>query len=155
MRAKSLPTGNRNHPNGFTLIELLVVLAIMALLLTAMPALISASQATARIRNMAQELADDLRMARLKALTGNGETQLVLDLAHHRYAAMPGGQVRVLPPDAGLTFLGPVSEVHGDSADIRFFPDGTSSGGRIGLSLGSSRRQITAHWLTGRIAVDE
>jgi general secretion pathway protein H len=37
---------------------------------------------------------------------------------------------------------------------IRFFADGASTGGRISLSVGDTRRIVTIDWLTGRARVD-
>jgi general secretion pathway protein H len=43
-----------------------------------------------------------------------------------------------------------------DRGAIAFFPDGSSSGGRIRLGLDGHVRRIDVEWLTGRIAlVDE
>jgi len=150
-----LPTGSQHQSAGFTLIELLVVLAIMALLLTALPALISAGSSTARVRNLAQQLSDDLRSARQTAVTSNDETDVILDLSRRHYMVGLNGLIRTLPADAILTFYGPQHPIRGDTALIQFFADGTSSGGQIDVSIGDIKRRITAHWLTGRIAVDE
>jgi general secretion pathway protein H len=140
---------------GFTLIELLVVLAVMALLMTAMPVPISAAQSGVKLRTAAQDLTSDLRAAHASALATNGETRLTLNLARHRYGVTPDGRSQELPREAELQFVGPKTEVHGNSVDIRFFPDGTSTGGHIELSLGGRHQRITTHWLTGRTVIDE
>ena len=38
---------------------------------------------------------------------------------------------------------------------IRFFPDGSSTGGRITLSIDSMRYLVNVDWLTGRVKVME
>ena len=36
---------------------------------------------------------------------------------------------------------------------IRFFPDGSSTGGGVGLSLGAERYDIQVDWLTGGVSI--
>jgi general secretion pathway protein H len=141
--------------SGFTLIELLVVLAIIGMLLTAMPAVVASVQPSVRLKSAARSLADDLRATRANAILDHRETRLALDLAAGRYQTLPGGVVRGLPEGIALKFEGPRTEISGDAADIRFFADGTSTGGRIGLALGNSQHWVVAHWLSGRVSVDE
>jgi hypothetical protein len=38
---------------------------------------------------------------------------------------------------------------------IRFFPDGSSTGGRIGLSRNDRRAAVAVDWLTGLVSVDD
>jgi general secretion pathway protein H len=39
--------------------------------------------------------------------------------------------------------------------EIRFFPDGSSTGGEITLAGGNAHRYVQVDWLTGRVAVYE
>ncbi|HAQ35283.1 MAG TPA: type II secretion system protein GspH, partial [Alphaproteobacteria bacterium] len=34
---------------------------------------------------------------------------------------------------------------------IRFFPDGSSTGGDVGVALGDAERALTIEWITGRV----
>ena len=45
-----------------------------------------------------------------------------------------------------------VSEAIGQ---IRFFPDGSSTGGRIGLSRDERRAIVAVDWLTGLVSVED
>jgi general secretion pathway protein H len=38
---------------------------------------------------------------------------------------------------------------------IRFFPDGTSTGGRVTISRDDRKFDITVDWLTGLVAISE
>jgi general secretion pathway protein H len=45
-------------------------------------------------------------------------------------------------------------EIFGDRiAKIRFYPDGTATGGRISLSLNSKTLDIDINWITGGVEV--
>jgi type IV fimbrial biogenesis protein FimT len=91
---------------GFTLIELLVTLTLMALLLaSAMPAM-SSWAADARLRSVAEQLQNSLRLAQSEAIRRNRQTVLALTNATPALDAAPStdGQrwfVRSLPLLAG------------------------------------------------------
>jgi general secretion pathway protein H len=140
---------------GFTLVELLVVLAIIGMLITAMPAVVASVQSGVRLKAAARSLADELRASRATAILNHRETRLTLDLATGQYLTTPGGVIRGLPAGVVLKFEGPRTEINGGNADIRFFADGTSTGGRIGLAVGNSQHWVVTHWLSGRISADE
>jgi general secretion pathway protein H len=45
--------------------------------------------------------------------------------------------------------------VGGAAADIRFLPDGSSTGGRVELKDGRRRMRIGVDWLNGRVSVGD
>ncbi len=62
--------------------------------------------------------------------------------------------VRRLPSDLEIRMLTARSEQLDESiANIRFFPDGSSTGGRITLRGGSDDYDVSVDWITGRISV--
>jgi general secretion pathway protein H len=143
----------RKRGNGFTLIELLVVLCILGLLVASVPSGLSASLPALRLRAATRILADDLRAARRAALLQ--EHEATLRLMPDRYVSSDGGRSQLLPAGTQLT-LADVAVGPGAQADrIRFFADGSSTGGRLELRLGQRHSAIAIDWLTGRINVDE
>jgi general secretion pathway protein H len=55
-----------------------------------------------------------------------------------------------------LSLVAGRSELIGRSAgQIRFFPDGTSTGGRVTLTGSGSRYNVVVDWLTGLAAITE
>ena len=141
---------------GFTLVELLVVLAIMMLILTAAPALYSAAVPAVRVREEAGKLAADLRLLRNMAVVSGRRTEAVLDLEEWRYSVSMDTRIRALADKVSMSFQGPHdTEETGAEAVIRFFPDGSSSGGRIGLSHGKREAHVDVSWLTGRVSVGD
>lgn len=150
---RPLPTGECEA--GYTLVELLVVLAIMGLLLAAAPALINAARPGVEAKTAAHMLANDLRYARARAIANNAETWIVMDTTSHAYAIEPQGEIKQLPRDATLQLRGSRGEEAGTHAVLRFYPDGSSSGGSVGIGSHGRQHWITAHWLTGRITTDD
>jgi general secretion pathway protein H len=46
-------------------------------------------------------------------------------------------------------------ERHGEKvAGIRFFPNGTSTGGKVRLETGRQVYEVRVNWLTGRVVVE-
>jgi len=150
------PIRRAEGQGGFTLIELLVVLATIAVILALVPVYWpSGSRAGVEARTVARQVADDVRLVRDAAILGDGETSITLDLEGAAYVANPGNRSRGLPTGMALGFRGSPDQLDGDVAEIRFFPDGTSTGGEILLSRGHDQHRVTVHWLTGGVALDE
>jgi len=106
------------------------------------------------LRGAARTLGADLREARSHAIARNREIALTLDLSSRRYAIDGDAKTRELPQDLDIALRTATSELDGNTrGSIRFFPDGSSTGGRIKLSRGESTYYVTVDWLTGRISV--
>jgi general secretion pathway protein H len=151
---RSSATNPREAAGGFTLIELLVVLAILAgLLYIAVPRL-SASSGAAALRAAAADLAAELRLVRSAAITADGARILIVDTKRNRFAAEGAARIHLVPPDVRMTVLTAESELLPDGTPaIRFFPDGSSTGGGVELAGRSTTVVVTVDWLTGRVSL--
>jgi len=138
---------------GFTLIEMIVVIAVLGFALALIVGFRPPWSRGLEIDTAAAELAAQLRLARSQAIAGNRAVAVEFDLAGHRYRA-GGGAVRPFPAKLAVELLTIAGERHGaDIGDIRFHPDGSSTGGRIVLADRTRRVAIGVDWLTGRIGV--
>ncbi|MDQ3774540.1 MAG: GspH/FimT family pseudopilin [Pseudomonadota bacterium] len=138
---------------GFTLIEIIIVLTLAGLLLALVPPRLSAALAAAEIRSAARELASALRYARSRAVTRHAEVLLTLDTERRRYR-VSGSRWRALPEDLQVKLTTARSERRSRGVgSIRFYPDGTGTGGQIALGSGARRFIVDVSWLTGRIAI--
>jgi general secretion pathway protein H len=82
-------------------------------------------------------------------------TELVLDPAARRYAATGEGATRDLPDIVQRVEVSLVPAPEPEAAArIRFFADGTATGGTIRLWHGARSATITVDWLTGRVRRD-
>ena len=141
---------------GFTLIELLVVLGIMALMLALLPPFLPTVLDGQKVKAAARELAAGLRGARGQAVATQKEIALELDVEAKRYAV--GERVRTLdlPRDTNISLRTTFTEqLSTHSGSIRFYPDGSATGGTISLARGSSSFVVEVAWLTGRVTVLE
>ena len=150
-RAPAGTVAERVGQRGFTLIELIVVLAVAALLMAAVPGLFSAAYPGVELKSAARRTAATLRLARASAIRGGRESVLLVDLAAHRLE-LAGYRALTLPAGVAVKLETANRElIDAQQGRIRFFPDGSSTGGRIILSRGHQGYQIGVTWLTGRI----
>ncbi|NVZ07653.1 GspH/FimT family pseudopilin [Allochromatium humboldtianum] len=144
----------RRRTRGFTLVELLVVMAIAAVVMTAVPTLFSAAFPGLEMKSAARRTAATLRLARESAIRRGEETTVLVDLEQHRLT-LAGYRALSLPERLSLRLDAASSELIDEQrGTIRFFPDGSSTGGRLVLSHDGHGYQIGVIWLTGRIELD-
>ena len=76
-----------------------------------------------------------------------------MDVEKRRFE-IDGGTGRDLPEGIGVKLFTARSELlDGDRGRIRFFPDGSSTGGRVTLASGERRYFVDVDWLTGLVRV--
>ena len=135
---------------GFTLIELLVVLAIMALLAAMAAPRLARSGGAASVAAASREIRAGLAEARSIAIAKGRPEPFVVDMAHASYRV--GARSAALPPGVAVELLSLAHERGDDPVgDIRFFPDGSASGGFVALIGATLRRELRIDWLTGRV----
>lgn len=98
---------------------------------------------------VAQELSASLRRTRLAAIQAGQPTSFELDLDNRRFRGHAEAW-QGLPADLSLGFEGAAEFMRGsEQGAIRFFADGSASGGSITLGSGPGRRVLTTNWLLG------
>jgi general secretion pathway protein H len=138
---------------GFTLLEMLVVVAVLGLVFALVAMRGPMRSQTLEARAAASQIAQELRLARSKAIATNGPARFVLDFTSHSFR-IDSGPPTALPRSMVLAMTAVADETRADRmAAIRFNPDGSSSGGRIELTDGRQRVRIGVDWLTGHITV--
>ncbi len=86
--------------------------------------------------------------SRSRAIAQNDEVAFTVDAAAGRYTVVPGNRSGTL---GGVSEVRVFPEAAADT--IRFFPDGSSTGGRITLAKDRQQYHVSVDWLTGRISV--
>jgi general secretion pathway protein H len=141
--------------NGFSLLELLVVLFILLLGTAAIGIKIGSGNDATEHQSVARDLVSALRFAKGQALISHEETTVNLDLNENTYTVSDRDKVFTIPETIAVTVVTAQDEIEGKGlANFRFFPDGSSSGGRIKLERNSATWQIDINWLTGQIELE-
>jgi general secretion pathway protein H len=137
---------------GFSLIELLVVLAIIGLMLVALPKFILGSPSV-ELRAAADGIAATLRQLHESAVRGQVTTGFALDPKARTYRLSTASATQALPAIVTGVEVTTVAFRPGERiAHILFYPDGSASGGTIRLLHGTLTSGIRIDWLTGRVA---
>lgn len=131
--AKRLPiTCQRSR--GFTFLELLAVLAILALLIGLVSPQLYGGLERERFRAAMRSFAAALRLARSAAVTDCQPVRVLVDLEQGRWWLEGGNRGGGWPPGTRLTDATLVWPDDGRRRGyLVFYPDGSSSGGRLVL----------------------
>ena len=154
------PAPGRRRPAGrgagFTLIEIIAVLVIGAAALALIVSMVFRGPSTADLKAAARTLAAGLRQAQSTAMVTRRDALLTLDLDAREYYRTNDQQPHRLPEGLELKLFTATSEaVSEKKGAIRFYPDGSSTGGRITVQSGERKFLVDVDWLTGRVAINE
>lgn len=139
---------------GFTLIEMLVVLAILVMTTTFIVPLFSGGSEGARLQMAASELASAFQLTRSAAIMRNTDMSLMIDVNSRTFSSSVVSQRSFAPDiDAKLAFASGLGSGASDGG-FRFFPDGSSTGGDVTLSLRGRQTKLCVDWLTGLVRRD-
>jgi|SoiMethySBSTD1v2_1073268.scaffolds.fasta_scaffold1553394_2 general secretion pathway protein H len=141
-------------PAGFTLLEVLMVLAIIGLVAAfTLPALRRPPDKL-RLEAATHTLVSALRFSRVQAIARNEDVIVTLH-AERRILESSTGPALQLDQEISVEMIFAASERRRNGAGaIRFYPDGTSSGADIVLTLNKRRTRVSVNWLTGEARLD-
>ncbi len=140
---------------GFTLVELLIALTILVTLTAVLAPVIVPSPGRA-LRQAGSEIATTLRETRRHAQAEQARRRFLMDTEAGSYGIEHAGRRRALPNGMSAQLTTAESLQTGEtSGGIDFFPDGSSTGGRVLLALDDQSLQVDIEWLTGRIRVSD
>jgi general secretion pathway protein H len=141
---------------GFTLLEILIVVSIIALSYTLLPKIFFSGVSGADLKSNARQVAGGLKLARDAAIYSRKSAFLSLDLGNRAFTVDGDAKVHQLHPEVELKLFTAQDDLVSDTVGtIRFFPDGSSNGGRITVGSGARKYLIDIDWLTGRVTIDE
>jgi general secretion pathway protein H len=135
---------------GYSLVEMLAVLAILSLMIAISGAYLVRHGKPFAMRTAVLDLASCLRKARDSAIEENRQRTVVLDLDSRRYVCPKGAGD--FPPNSRLLFQTVASEyIKERTAAMRFFADGTGTGGHVFLEDQGQIWAVRVNWLTGNV----
>jgi general secretion pathway protein H len=111
---------------------------------------------SADLKASARSLASGLRTAQTTAMATRRDALLTVDLESHEFEVPGITQPQKLPQKVDLQLYTAESEIQSEKrGSIRFYPDGSSTGGRITVSSGERKYLVDVDWLTGRVSIEE
>ncbi|MFK2899813.1 GspH/FimT family pseudopilin [Dyella jejuensis] len=132
---------------------MLAVIILIGVAAAAVSISVAHGLASARINAAAGELAAALRATRTQAIVHGEQRIFQVDMHGEFYRGADQRDVH-LPKGLELSVTSAASDQSGgDIARIRFFPDGSSTGGRITLRSGQREWHVNVSWLTGAISI--
>jgi general secretion pathway protein H len=148
-------TSRASAEAGFTLLEILVVFVVLGLVLGITVGRGKVQPASLEIQAATRQVAQTVSLARSRAIAMNRPVRFIVDSAA-RTIQVEGGPIVALPRGLSIAVSAISQEVATNGrATIRFYGDGSASGGRIGLADGQRRSQVGIDWLSGRVRVEQ
>jgi general secretion pathway protein H len=138
---------------GFTLLEMIIVIAVLGMALGLVVTRGPMRSPTMEMQAVVNQVAQGLRVARSRAIANNAPVRFTVDIPLHSFSI--GSDRPVVLPRTVTIAMTAVSSETAESrlAAIRFYPDGSATGGRIDLAAGQRLAHIGVDWLTGRVSV--
>ena len=149
-----MPTLISGKRNGFTLLEVLLVLVIGSLL---MGVVASALTDGPLLRKSAREVVASLRQARVQAIMQQQAAVWKMNINQHHFwvnAKSAALEKHSLSDKIKAKVNTTSAEIDSpEQAGIRFYPDGSSTGGSVELSYDKQSFKVNVEWVTGRVSL--
>jgi general secretion pathway protein H len=140
---------------GFSLIEILVVMVFIAVIAGFVSSSMTKSLKNTKIRAVSKNLVSAMRYTRGQAIVKHEQKTISFNVKEKTYKA-PRKKIVTIPEEVEINVFTADSEVADESTgSIRFFSDGSSTGGWVKLTYGEKIWKINVNWLTGEISTVE
>ena len=145
--------GPGNACAGFTLIELLAVMMVASLVISAISVAFRAPSPGAQLKTLAHVTASRLRDLRASAMAARAERVATIDTAARLIGFSDARPPLALQRGVAVSVVAADDEMIAPArANIRFYPNGSSSGATIAFQSGGQAYEVRVNWLTGRVS---
>ena len=143
----------RRRQAGFSLLELLAVITLLVLLTATVIRVAWPGRGAVEVKATGEAVAAYIRNARTSAIATGLAVVVIVDAERHLvYRADASAQPLLISPRIAIAASTAEQESEAPGlAGIRFFANGSSTGGKLILKRDRTSYEITVNWLTGRI----
>ncbi|HPI95720.1 MAG TPA: prepilin-type N-terminal cleavage/methylation domain-containing protein [Gammaproteobacteria bacterium] len=140
---------------GFSLLEILLVMTFIAVIAGFVTSSMTKSLKQTKIRSVSKDLVSAMRYTRGQAIVKHEQKVITFNVREKTYQA-PRKKIVHIPEDMEINVYTADLDVQDESTgSIRFFSDGSSTGGWVKLTYGEKMWKISVNWLTGEITMLE
>jgi len=140
---------------GFSLLEILIVMVFIAVIAGFITTSMTKSLKKTKIRAVSKNLVSALRYTRGQAIVKHAQKTITFNVKEKFYKA-PRKKTVHIPDEVEIYVYTAESDIANESTgSIRFFSDGSSTGGWVKLVYGKKIWKINVNWLTGEISMVE
>lgn len=141
---------------GFTLLEMIIVLVISVLGFAVVGSNINTGNEATRLQAVARDLASALRYAQSQSLMIRQPVSVTIDLRDNSYRISNRNKIFRFEEEIDVSLTVAEEEFKPDEfGSIKFFGDGSSTGGRVVLEWGKQLRRIDVNWITGQVRISD
>jgi general secretion pathway protein H len=148
--------GLSRQSRGFTLIEIILVVLLLALAMTMVPRLVGSGVSGADLKSNARAIASAMKVTRDAAINTRRDQFVTLNVNSREFTTTATDTVYRLHEKVTLKlFTSQADQINETTASFRFYPDGSSNGGRVSVIANEREFAIDVDWLTGRVTVSD
>ncbi len=158
MNRKAARVKQRSRPSvgGFTLLELLLVVMLIALMFTMLPRMMGSGVSGAELKSNVRAIAVAMKLARDAAINTRRDAFVTLNVESREFTTTFEHKTHKLNVQLTLKlFTSQADQINEQTASFRFYPDGSSNGGRVTVTANEREFAIDVDWLTGRVTVTD
>jgi len=134
------------RPRGFTLIEMTVVMLIIGISMALVVPMVNGGITSREVRRAARQIASTMLHLRSEAVSLGRPTAMRIDIPENTVETVGGGRWAVLTDRAVIEDVGGGARLVGDEQfEIRFYPNGSTSGGDVVLASRQDRTRNRLH----------
>jgi general secretion pathway protein H len=136
---------------GFTLLELLVVIAILSLMAAAIPLTLNRVLPARRLASATDQLVANIQWLQAHSTALGKTAHLEITADGYELRVLNSGKVRsvLVPSPIRVKFAVPM--VGQESAILRVYPEGTTSGAEFEVNDGRSQLRVLVSVITGKV----
>jgi general secretion pathway protein H len=134
----------------------MLVVLLIALMFTMVPRMMGSGVSGAELKSSVRALNSAMKLARDAAINTRREAYVTINVETREFTTTFESRTHKLNEQLTLKlFTSQADQLDQATASFRFYPDGSSNGGRVTIAANEREFAIDIDWLTGRSSIVE